>query len=80
MTDVMKTLYGSRITLLMEVFVVHKLVNYAFLFESFCALFPSRDRSSCVLQFSTPYHIVGYTFLSNIRKNTNINFLFHSVH
>ena len=36
MTDVMKTLYGSRITLLMEVFVeaVHKLVNYVFLFES----------------------------------------------
>ena len=53
MTDVMKTLYGSKITLLMEVFVeaVHKLVNYAFLFESFFALFPSRDRSSCVLNF-----------------------------
>ena len=30
MTDVMKTQYGSRITLLMEVLVeaVHKLVNY----------------------------------------------------
>ena len=45
MRDVMKTQYGSRITLLMEVFVeaVHKLVNYAFLCESFCALSPSRD-------------------------------------
>ena len=47
MTDVMKTQYGSRITLLMEVLVeaVHKLVNYAILCESFCALSPSRDTS-----------------------------------
>ena len=53
MTDVMKTLYSSRNTLLMEVFVeaVHKLVNYAFLCERFCALFLSRDRSSCAFDF-----------------------------
>ena len=40
MTDGMKIQYGSRITLLMEVLVetVHKLVNYAFLCETFCAL------------------------------------------
>ena len=40
MTDGMKTQYGSRITLIMEVLVevVHKLVNYAFLCETFCAL------------------------------------------
>ena len=50
----MKTLYASRITLLMDVLVeaVHKLVNYAFLCESFCALSPSRDRSGCVLNNS----------------------------
>ena len=47
----MKTLYASRITLLMDVLVeaVHKLVNYAFLCERFCALSPSRDRSSRIL-------------------------------
>ena len=45
MTDVMKTQYGSRITLLKEVLVeaVHKLVTYAFLCESFCPHSPSRD-------------------------------------
>ena len=53
MIDVMKTQYGSRITLLMEALAeaVHKLVNYALLCESFCALSPSRNRSSCVLNF-----------------------------
>ena len=53
MSDVMKTLYGPRITLLMEVFVeaVHKLVNYAFLCENLCALFPLRGRFSCLLNF-----------------------------
>ena len=40
MTDGMKIQYGSRITLLMEVLVeaVNKLVNYASLCETFCAL------------------------------------------
>ena len=53
MIDVLKTQYGSRITLLMEALAeaVHKLVNYAFFCESFCAFSPSRDRSSCVLNF-----------------------------
>ena len=53
MTDVTKTQHGSKITLFMEVPVeaVHKPVNYAFLCESFCALSPLRDRSSCVLNF-----------------------------
>ena len=45
MTDIMKTQYGSRITLLTEILVeaAHKLVNYAFLCERFCALSPSWD-------------------------------------
>ena len=64
MTDMMKTQYGSRITLLMEVLVegVYKRGNYTLLCESFCALSSSRDRSSCVLNF-LPFDKIIYMFM-----------------